>query len=171
VNNTKAWTLFLINPSDGSVNSSVSLTSNQYVNKSELVISANTLNYGLYKFVYTVKMLSNTVDLSPFTGQISTYVQIVPSGITVLGLNGGVNQIQIGLNQTFVIDPTKYSYDSDNKADIKSLNFLYFCNVLDQGVSTGFPTSSQNSMIDLYSFKSGQYSMSYNTTCFSSSSN
>jgi hypothetical protein len=170
VNNTKTWTLYSIDSSNGNVLSQVSLAKNKYAFNSELVISENTLDYGLYKFVYTMSMYSAKVDLSQFLAQIETYIQIVPTGLTVLGLYGGSNQVEIGLNQTFEINPMQYSFDNDNVANVRTLNFKFYCNVIDGGIPIGLPYLSKNVMADLYSLTQIQYSMSYNSTCFNDTS-
>lgn len=171
VYNAKYWTVYRVNSITGSITGQVSLKGNLYANSTELPIQANTLSYGLYKFELTVAMYSPTTDLTPFTQSSYTYIEIIPTGIVVLGLSGGVNQIQIGSNQTFSLAPTLYSYDQDYLISMSSLSFKFYCKSVDAGVDAGYPKTSLYDETDLSEFLStSNYEMSYNSTCFNDTS-
>jgi hypothetical protein len=113
--------------------------------------------------------LSKTINA--FVSEIDHYVQVIPTGIVVSPLYGGINQVSIGTNQSLQLDPVQYSFDYDSFVPIKSLSFKFYCQVVDKGIAFGYPAKNVNENIDLLEFKRGVYNMSTNSTCFSSSGN
>jgi hypothetical protein len=90
----------------------------------EIVIRSNTLDYGLYEFTVHVEIqLMSYV----FKNEQSTYVEIIPTGLVVYGIENGVQSILIGYRQTLTLNPVEYSFDFDNLAAIKNFTFKFFC--------------------------------------------
>ena len=171
LDNFKTWLVYKADPLSGKLLTQVNLTNNPTVNFAQIVIKPNTLNYGLYSFVYQVTM---TGGPEPFINQIQSFVQIVPTGFVVFTFPNGMAEITRGMNQIINLNPVQYSYDKDNLTPAKSLNFKFYCQILDQGVQKGFPMLSSTKMIDLMMFKTNStYAarMSNATTCFNTPSN
>jgi hypothetical protein len=145
---------------------SIDLTSNPTSNSPGLVMQANTLAYGTYEFIYQVNInVPGMNSGGSFTSSISTYIQIVPTGLAIFALQNGISTILIGYGQTQVLDPTKYSFDFDNVASISTLSYKYYCVTILTSLS-----AISSSSIDLATYKSNpKLSMSSNQTCFSSS--
>ena len=159
---TYQWTLTFINSSSSI---KIDLSSNPTWQSTSLVIQAYTLAYGLYAFNFqtNVTITSGNVFL---TNNITTYVQIVPTGLAVFGLQNGVSGILIGTQQSFSLNPALYSLDLDNLIQPSSLQFKFYCFPIITGSGIVVNTT-QN--IDLMTYKNNsQLQMNWNTTCFSS---
>ena len=130
---------------------------------SELVIPANTLPYGVYKFTYAVNVvLSNGSILS---NTASTFGRIVPTGFIVFALQNGIFRQLIGSQQSLDLNPGAYSIDPDNVISPSSLNYTFYCSTLNLSSTT--PISLINT--DLLTYKqNSQLAMASNRTCFSS---
>jgi len=115
------WTLNKIN---SGVMQLKDLSANPTFASSEIVIESNTLEYGLYEFTIQVeiKVLSSVLK-----SKVSTFVQIIPTGLVVFGLENGKQSISIGFLQTLVLNPIKFSFDFDNTASISNLTFKFYC--------------------------------------------
>ena len=94
-------------------------------NSLQLVVQANTLPYGLYKFNFEVNLTSSLGDIH--SSSIDSFVEIVPSGLVVNSFDGGASYIEIGYAQSLLIAPSEYSFDLDSIADMNALNFEFFC--------------------------------------------
>ena len=174
--NKKEWLIFLVNSSDGSILSQVNLATNPTTSFAELVIQPNSLNFGLYKFVYKVTMLDGVYN-NLYASEVATYIRIKPAGIIVSSIansiGGGTLETNLGLSQSLVLNPVSYSYDLDGIVKASSLSFKFYCQVIENGIEKGYAKMGFNSNIDLYSFKYNNnlpVSMSNNFTCFDSSS-
>jgi len=162
---TYRWKLTYINSTS---NKDIDLSSNPTWQSTILVIQANTLVYGLYSFNFqtNVSISSNNVLL---TNNITTYVQIVSTGLAVYGLQNGINGLSIGTQQTLNLNPALYSFDMDNLIQPSSLQFKFFCYTITAGSNIAVNTSQS---IDLLTYKNNsQLQINRNTTCFSSSGN
>jgi hypothetical protein len=166
LSNIKKWSIYQVDSKTGFNIRQIFQTENPSVYKSELVIQPNTLSYGLFKFVFSVKMLHSTIDLSNFKSEIETFVQIVSSGIVVSVFSGGANKIQIGINQSLALDPVKNSYDMDSLIQMNSLSFRYYCKVLNNQVSKDYPMRNMNEKLDLLTIQNGEYNVSSDLTCY-----
>jgi hypothetical protein len=126
----------------------VSLENNTSSTQSELVIQPNSLKYGVYKFNFTVianyTYNGNQQEQSAHT---QTIIEIVPTGIQVIGILGGISAFTIGSSQSFTLDPSVYSYDFDGIANTSQLSFQFFCQT--QSQITNMVTISTE--LDLYS--------------------
>jgi len=155
------WFLFL---NDSLVNT---INNNPTIYSSTLVLQSNTLDYGVYEFKFIVK-ITMTNDGSVFSNDISTYVQVIPTGLVVNALQNGLQSMLIGSNQTLTFNPAMYSFDMDNFISPQLLEFKFFC----QKVNTSAMIIGNigNSQIDLYQYKMNNSLMGMfsNLTCFDS---
>ena len=129
----------------------------------------NTLSYGLYKFQFQVTVTFN--GKSQISSNVAeTYVQIIPTGLAVFGLENGVGSVMIGSKQSFRFEPSKYSIDLDYIIKADSLSFVYYCTT----VNLSDPNSALNSIvssIDLLSYSINQgLLMGRSLNCFGNSS-
>jgi hypothetical protein len=157
------WFLIQLN---SNLNDSLVIINNPTIYSSTLVLQSNTLDYGIYKFKFTVK-ITMTNDGSVFTNDISTYVQVIPTGLVVYALQNGIQSILIGSNQTLIFNPVLYSFDMDNFVSPQLLEFKFFCQKVN---SSAIMENIENSQIDLYQYKMNNSVMEMfsNLTCFDS---
>ena len=172
--NEKVWSLYKLNESDAEILSQISLATNPTVNSAELVIQPASLEYGLYRFVFTVNMLSNYSNYS-FRSETDTFIRVVASGLMISALHssrssqyGGLVEISKGVNQTIRFDPLLNSYDVDSIVQMTSLSFKYSCQLIENGVESGYPTDNSGNKVDLFMIKSS-YTIMANQTCFPTS--
>lgn len=140
----------------------------------QLKLKSQTLEYGLYKFVYTVVIQMDIGHLVGYSNVSKTtfdhYVKIIPSGIAVFALENGNNYISIGKSQSFILNPFLYSYDIDFLVETNSLDFKFYCFVYDSGKS--YPENHDyfdlRNTTDLHEFKLSK--SSDNTSCFNTAS-
>jgi hypothetical protein len=153
------WTLRRID-----ILTSMDLTTNPTSTQSELVIQANTLSYGTYEFTYQVSI--NTQNMIPLTSSISTYIQIMPTGLAVFALQNGISTLLIGFGQSQILNPSLYSFDFDMLAVMSGLKFKFYC------VLSSLSTTHSN-QIDLATYKSNPFysSMNASQACFTSNGN
>ena len=76
----------------------------------ELFVPARSLNYGVYRIQLTVAMKLS----SQLTASAVTYVNIIPSPVTVNLAQLGSSIITHGQQQTLTLDPGSYSIDPDS---------------------------------------------------------
>lgn len=106
---------------------------NPTIQTSEVALSGGSLEYGLYKFTSTAEVIV-TVNGRPdipshFIGTDYTYLRVIPSGITVFGLQNGIDYTLIGRNQGLELNAPLYSFDMDDIIQTSSLKFEYFCSI------------------------------------------
>ena len=156
---TNTWTLSRID-----LPQVISLTDNPTSTTPELVMPANSLEYGLYQFTFQVDIQTSSNALS---NSIYTFIQIIPTGLAVFALQNGISSLLIGSKQAFVLNPAAYSVDLDNLVSPSSLQYKIFCNTINLNSST----QSNQVSTDLLTFKSNaSLVMASNVTCFSSNS-
>ncbi|RNA25491.1 polycystin-1-like isoform X2, partial [Brachionus plicatilis] len=158
--NVKEWQIYTVDKKSGSIGQLVYLADNPTVNYAELVIQPNTLALGLYKIIYRVSMLFNSV----YTSQSETFIEIVPSGIVISSLVGqfgdGIYEIARGINQPIVLNPVMYSVDLDGKARMSSLRFIYFCKVIENEIELDYARLGASAMTDLLTIKTFYHTQS-----------
>ena len=138
----KEWLIYKVDGNSGESIQPVEIKNNPTLNYAELVLKPNTLQYGLYKFQFTLT-LPNQVS-----AQAYTYVKIVPSGLILSTLSlsqpmyGGSIEITRSLNQSIGFNPFLFTYDIDSVAITTSLTFKYTCQIIDSNVEKGYPISS-----------------------------
>jgi hypothetical protein len=140
------------------------------LNYAELVLKPQTLDYGLYRFVFTVTMLNTAQQ-----GQAIAFLRIIPSGLVLSTLRqsqpmfGGKIEIYRGENQKIDFDPFLYTYDIDSVAVISSLSFKYTCQIIDSDNAQGYPQLPGNQSVYLDDIKQNS-SIKYLDKCFNATS-
>ena len=93
------WNLYLYNSTTLEWNQ-MNITDNPTWQNSEILITGNTLDYGMYKFEFFCDMFF------VFQGQYDaiqsvrvSYIQIIPTQIAVFAIEGGMNEINVGYMQ------------------------------------------------------------------------
>lgn len=151
--NIKEWKIYRVDKINGQTGQLVNLIDNPTVNYAELVVQPNTLDLGLYKITYRISML---FDLA-FTSQSETFIEIIPSGIMILSLVGqfgfGIFEITRGFNQRIVFNPVLYSIDLDKKVKMSSLNFEFYCKLIEDETELDYPRLGNSEMTDLLTIK------------------
>lgn len=165
---TKAWTLYKVDQNDN-ILSAIDVASYPSYSTAQLIIEANTLDYGNYRFTYNVSI--NTLnDLNQVTNAsnniVKVYFKIKQTGISVNFLQTPVKYLVIGKQQSITFDPRLYSYDLDEYAPINTTIFKYYCRTIDSLVANSYPSTSgtKSDVAMQYAFNS------FSTGCFSSTS-
>lgn len=158
------WKFYKLNSATYQRASEVTISSdmNPTVLTKNLMIPGNFLDYGLYEIVFgaNTTLVTSTVSVPAET---STYLNVIPTGITVMAMANGATSATIGTSQMFILDPVSYSVDSDGVASMSSLTFKFYCHrVLNTSTLVNY-VQLNSSNIDL--------ATSVNTNdCFNSSS-
>jgi len=162
----------MLNEMTGLNERQIFINNNPTLNYAELVLQPQTLDYGLYRVVYTLKM--SGANLTSFESQIDTFIQIIPSGLVISALRssqpmyGGTVEISRGFDQQIQFNPFLHSYDIDSVAVITSLSFKYSCQIIDSNIQNGYPQiPGTNKFIHLDDFKMNS-SLSSLNSCFNS---
>ena len=136
---------------------------------SEISFNGNTLAYETYIFIFTATYTYQDIILGPTSrnSSISTFVQVIPSGIAVFGFPNGVQQLMFGYTQTIEIDPGSNSIDFDNLADLKSLNYTFYCRRVDTSDQSSFDPSQYTNLTSLGSTNNMWQVNDNNMTCLS----
>jgi hypothetical protein len=146
----------------------IDLSSNPTWQSTILVTQANSLAFGLYAFNFQTNVTITKTSNIFQTNNLTTYVQIIPSGLAVYGLQNGVSGLLIGTQQSFSLKPALFSLDLDSLIQPSTLQYKFYCFTLKFGVNTIFKTTQS---IDLSTYKNNSLlQMNSNTTCFSSNS-
>ena len=109
LSNVKQWTIYKLT---GQNEQEIQIKNNPTLNYAELVLQPQTLDYGLYRFVFTVTMLNTAQQ-----GQANAFLQIIPSGLVLSTLKqsqpmfGGRIEIYRGVNQKIDFNPFLFTYD------------------------------------------------------------
>jgi len=140
----------------------IDLSANPTHDLPEIVVKSNTLDYGLYEFTVQVEiqLVSNI-----FKNKLKTYVEIVPTGLVVYGIENGIQSISIGFGQTLTFNPIIYSFDFDNLASIKNLTFKFYCSPSN---NNNFITSSLSSIVNKDLASLNKNSLFEINSCFTS---
>ena len=149
--NSKQWSIFEINPNNGSTIRLINVTNIISLFSSEIYIPSNFFSYGTYKFIYEVCMEGD--DASSFKETIDTYIRIVPTGMVIFAFSGGIKEITIGIGQSVDLNPGRYSYDLDRILTGTDLSYKFYCRVLIDEVPQMFPSDYSGSYIDLWKIK------------------
>ena len=145
------------------------LTSNPTWQSTSLVIQPNSLAYGLYAFNFQVNVTIVKATNIFLSNNITTYVQINPTGLVVYGLQNGVSGLLVGAQQSFSLNPALYSLDLDSLIKPSSLQFKFYCNTIKPNSNTIVNTTQS---IDLFTYKNNSLlQMNSNSTCFASNCN
>jgi hypothetical protein len=143
----------------------IDLTKNPTFQSSELVIQSNTLDFGVYEFIFKINVVST--DLNNVSNTANTFIQIIPSGLAIFGLQNGISSQLVGSSQSFILNPGLYSLDLDYLLSMNKLNYTFYCN----SINSNRINSSSKTTIDLATYKKNpQLAMQWNDTCFDSNS-
>jgi hypothetical protein len=77
--------------------------------RAEIYIPARTFKYGIYQMKLTVTMSASLQSISSAT----TYIQVIPSPITVNLVQSGASMIVQNRQQMLILDPGTFSIDPD----------------------------------------------------------
>ncbi|RNA20960.1 hypothetical protein BpHYR1_030351 [Brachionus plicatilis] len=162
------WTIYALDENDTIIEPEIKLEGNPTVNYSELVIKSNTLNYNKYKLVQNIMIKIDTGNVKNVKNEINytaeAYIHVVPSGIAPYSLENGLDYLKIGTNQCFTLKPLEYAYDMDLLAQTDSLNFEFFCFVVDKNHSI----ENKSDLQDFQNLAEFKYNLSLTNKCFSS---
>jgi hypothetical protein len=170
LNNVKKWLVYQVDEQsrlDRAIVRSINSKTNPTVDYGELVIDQATLDYGLYRIEYHVAMTPRRATkaqaFSALSSKVDTLVRIVPSGLVIKALKGGLNEVSIGLSEPLVLDPQLYSIDLDSIVDMRTLAFRFSC----QTYESGLPLPLFDKTLSLLAVKAGQAASGPNS-CFDS---
>ena len=126
---TFKWKMFKLNLNGSETE--ISIESNPSVDTLLLIIKENSLFFGIYRFELEANMTVDTGYIQNiknlFTNSTKAYVQIMPTGMEIYTLENNLNFLKIGYNQSFEIEPSKFSLDYDQIAKFNELEFEFFC--------------------------------------------
>jgi hypothetical protein len=175
----KQWNLFKIVKQMNNQNDheqSILIKNNPTFTNQDLVLQPQTLDYGLYRFYFSVTFKSNSLtNINMSTLNLDTFLSIIPSGLVLSTLKlsqpmfGGTIEITRGTNQSIDFDPFLFTYDIDSKAVITSLSFKYSCQIVnDQGETIGLVNDSNTNItyLDTITIKQQKSANPMTKTCF-----
>ena len=129
---TKEWKVEQVDPNTGAVIKTIDFADNSSRFNAELAIQPFTLGYGVYRFSFFEKVsYYSKAELKTVSASEHTFLEIVPSGVGVFGFGDMVSEIVFGVNQDVGIQPGLYSVDYDSVVGVASLNFTFYCRVID----------------------------------------
>lgn len=161
---SKKWSIDKLN-SAGSIIGTVSIANNPSSTSSQLVIQANTLEYGIYAITISATLHTSSDSLKSW---LKAYVEIVPTGFAVLSLANMVQEVALVTSQSISLEPKIYSYDLDKKVQSNELSFSFYCRRVIAGVYESYPSYPNGSLVDLRTQKNDGYP--FTQGCFKSSS-
>nr|KAG5709464.1 hypothetical protein BaRGS_023146 [Batillaria attramentaria] len=110
--NTKSWTIKTIDPDYGTEIANVSLAGLE-TDQAELSLPRWTLDYGLYKVEFNMRMDSPNPKLQ-FTRTDYSYFRVEKSELVGMVVAGGSSEITRGTGSgNLLLEPLKFSYDPD----------------------------------------------------------
>ncbi|RNA44723.1 Location of vulva defective 1 [Brachionus plicatilis] len=126
---TYKWTVLQLD-SNGN-ETEIIIMDNPSLNSLFLAILHDTLFYGIHK----IKLEANlTVDTgyikninNVFFNSTEAYVRIIPTGIEIFTLENNLDYMKVGFNQSFEVEPARFSYDYDQIAKFDELSYEFFC--------------------------------------------
>lgn len=131
---TFKWVLFTLD--FNGTETEFSLTNNPSLNTLDLQISPNTLLYAIHKIELQANLTVDTGYIknikNVFSNISEAFIQIIPTGIEILTLENRLNYLKVGFNQSFELEPAKFSYDIDQVAKFEELKFEFFCFIKNQ---------------------------------------
>lgn len=120
--NQKSWKVQNVDKLSGDFISDVDLTNISTRSTAEISFPGKMLDYGLYKFTYTVLMdPSKFKNGERFSSEVVSYVSVEESSLVVSMIPGGITKKTVPYNITFKLDPEAYSYDPDDDNDQKTV--------------------------------------------------
>jgi hypothetical protein len=175
--NRKEWKIYKLNEVSGNEEVKVMMNNNPTLNYAELVLQQRSLAYGLYRVVYILTMTDSVNVTTSISSEVDTFLKIIPSGLVLSSIKmrqpmfGGTIEITRGVNQMVEFDPFLFTYDIDEVAVIRTLNFKYSCQLFESDIEQGYPLlPNTNQTLYLTDFKTNS-SLQLLEKCFNSSGN
>lgn len=153
--NISRYTIQEIDPLTEELIRSINITGFPSSNTASLFLPNGTLKYGLYKFTFNFTIITNDETAAPFVSIIDEYIKIVPTGFVVSGfeiVEGEMPQTTFTVSPTDTIAfiPAYFSYDIDGLSDSKSLDYKFYCILVDENYDLINPNITLNFTNDLY---------------------
>lgn len=134
----------------------INITSNPTSSLPRILIRNGSLRYGLYKFAFNFTIITNDETAPPYTSVIIDYIRIIPTGFIISGFEIGfaeLPQSTLTVNpiDTVALIPAFFSYDVDFLTDSKTLDYLFFCKLVDVDQQIDLNTNHSNNFTnDIY---------------------
>lgn len=129
---TKKWIINSID-SVGNVPNQTMQSINSTDSFLSVTINNETLNYGLYRFVYEFQIITD--NRYSFLTVNTTFFRIIPNRFKVLAFDNRTiqlsNRLVIGQNEHLSFLPAYYSYNPDYYIDPNSLSYDFYCILTD----------------------------------------
>ncbi|ESO89018.1 hypothetical protein LOTGIDRAFT_228960 [Lottia gigantea] len=141
LNNKKNWKVETVDDNTGLVNGPVDINSLATRANAEFYIPARFLDYGLYKFTYSMEMISDQFNGGRYVSTTYTYLRIQKSDLVGIVERGGISEVKRGQGTTAELKPADYSYDPDDSTPIGSQTFNSFtwtCEPVNENATTGY---------------------------------
>lgn len=126
---TFKWKFFKLNLNGSETE--ISINSNPSIDTLIFKIKEKSLFFGIYKFELEANLTVDTGYIknieNVFSNSTKGYVQIIPAGMEIYVLENSLNYLKVGYNQSFKIEPTKFSFDYDQIAKFNELKFEFYC--------------------------------------------
>lgn len=145
LNRIPEWNVYLVDELTLDPINETNVESNPTSKDFDFNLTDSFLPYNFYKCVFTFKLnLTN----SCLTITDETFFKVVPSRLYINGLKNGIQNMSIGTAQKVMIDPMQYSFDIDNKIDISSLKFKFYCFFVNTNVTRNELLNRQDLNLD-----------------------
>ena len=126
------WKIYSINETSFT---EITIANNSSLTQPTLQILNKTLKYGLYKIVYNLTVKTN--NKITIVSLQTVYIRIIPSGFVLLAFESSATSIlQIGFLDTIVFIPVFYSFDQDGYINSNSLDYNFYCILINKGSIT-----------------------------------
>jgi hypothetical protein len=151
------WKLELLNETSLEVMNTLDLSKNPTSTTLNLILPSNSLAFGMHKITFYAKLTLTNISLN-FYREISTFQNIIRSGIDIKSIPNGQKSVSIGINQSIKLSPALYSVDSDQLIDIKSLRFKFYCKLVNKTLGLiNYVQNNNTSYPDLEMAKTANY--------------
>ena len=118
------------------------------------------LEFGLYNFRLQVVVYFNSNK--SLSNADETFIEIIPSGIAIFGLENGLSSTLIGSQQAITLSPGVFTKDMDEIITPDKLEFKFYCKTINP-----YDKNEISSSIDLATYKSNSsLELIRNQTCF-----
>nr|XP_053650222.1 uncharacterized protein LOC128700791 [Cherax quadricarinatus] len=119
-------------------------------NYSQLQIPPLFLDLGVYKLSYWIRL--NASKVFPLQRADYTYLQVTPSPLRAVIMDGSVFSVSRGYGQSLVLSPQELSVDPDNPSD-KNFTVKWWCRQIAPTMET-YQMNSTTGMTAVYNLQS-----------------
>lgn len=138
------WKIYSINETSFT---EITIANNSSLTQPTLQILNKTLKYGLYKIVYNLTVKTN--NKIAIVSLQTVYIRIIPSGFVLLAFESSATSIlKIGFLDTIVFIPVFYSFDQDVYINSNSLDYNFYCILINKGSIT--PNNFNQSLYSIH---------------------